>query len=1461
MKRLFLLLSFVALSQCWQRSEVYSIIASKLIRPHSTYDVILQSDKTADTLFFNVSIGKYDEVDDSFTNALGLETISVQLEPNTQKKISFEIQDLFPDQYDLGIEYQEHKKLDPIFNSYPLLYVKSHSKILIQTDKGIYKPGDKFQFRILALNENDLPNSNSIFTAFLTNADGYRIKEWANHSLDSFGHFQDSFEFSENVALGKYVLTVQLGKQKKETSFELKEYVLPLFSVDITIPSKVSREQPEMPILISSKYTHGKNVRGTANVKILYKRNQYLLNNKIECFSVDLPINGQAETVFNPFSVTDLMTVNGDIQFEAIVTVTESTSGMAFTEKKDFKRTESMIEMKFAVEPKNDLIPGIKFINIIKGTTLDGKPFEDTVNPVEITISSVYNKPVETFEAYFVNGTIPLVYDIPLESHFLLMKAVYKKKAFYLCNSEYYPNKNSIEFVAYDQVNLVNNKIKFVPAENSNNLPKVKAQIRTSIPIERFSWIVFANQEMQLNQLVTAESKSTHEIEFDFIPSLHRGFQLIAYYMPEKSSRWVFAEARYDVSINQLSDLQISSSIQTGKPGDEPTITVEGLPETFIALLGVDKSNMLLKKPTLIDEKQYEEMKKAAIEESLEEEDPYQPVPAIFFDSSKFYFVTNGFYPCEEGDHDAVQLMGIRGGVSRGGGYERYELSSAEASFEDSQPQLQIRKDFPETWIWADAITDPVTKKATFKPKIPDSITTWILNAFGVNTKTGLSVAHTPYELTVFNNFFIKANLPYSVVRDEVVTINVLVYNYLGKHKTVQVTLHNELGEFLFVKTPSELISEENELEQEQDQARQTRSVQVAQDEVASVSFLIRAKQVGHIKLQMVGQTEDGLAGDKVEQLLLVKPEGEVQRFNKALLISLKESEEFVERVPISIPSDVVPSSSVITVDAIADVLGSRLDNLDDLVRMPYGCGEQNMAGLVPNIVAMQYLTKTNQLTDTIKRKVIKNLESGYVRQLKYQHHDGGFSAFGKSSYYLKEPSTWLTAYVVNWFSQASSIITVDKSILGMAIRYLLKQINSQGHVIEKGYLFDKRMSGGVGKTDENSYSIPLDAFVLISLNQAKTIGLVEESSLNLLTQVLESFVTNYKQTEDTTSSEDDQYYTWAIVSAALNQVGSSKASKAFEHLWTYRKVDANHALFFENSKKAKVDDKKQSLYYSYLSKPNSHSVEATAYALSVLTSRKDVENGLRVIQWLISKQNSNGGWSSTQDTVVAMNALAQFAAFTYEPNTNLNVNFASKSKSSEESVSPFKGSFDLTKANSLVLQKSEWNERGFEQEFEQLKEIEVKSKGVGTAIVQVSWQYNVAKKDENNVFTINHKVNQHGPSTFEMEVCAKYSEEGETNMAIVSVETPSGFEYDSSELNQLRQSNNEIQRIDVNSHNNQASFYFNSINKEGVCFKVTLNRINCVYNLKPALINVYDYYQTDKATRYFYEIPIKIQC
>lgn len=120
----------------------------------------------------------------------------------------------------------------------------------------------------------------------------------------------------------------------------------------------------------------------------------------------------------------------------------------------------------------------------------------------------------------------------------------------------------------------------------------------------------------------------------------------------------------------------------------------------------------------------------------------------------------------------------------------------------------------------------------------------------------------------------------------------------------------------------------------------------------------------------------------------------------------------------------------------LGDIMSVVIKNLNNLIRMPHGCGEQNMLNFVPNIVVLNYLNKTNQLTAEIEEKAIKYLQVGFQRELTYRHIDGSFSAFGHSD---ASGSTWLTAFVVRSLRQATAYIDIEESIFVSALEWLSK--------------------------------------------------------------------------------------------------------------------------------------------------------------------------------------------------------------------------------------------------------------------------------------------------------------------------------------------------------------------------------------------------------------------------------------
>ena len=72
-------------------------------------------------------------------------------------------------------------------------------------------------------------------------------------------------------------------------------------------------------------------------------------------------------------------------------------------------------------------------------------------------------------------------------------------------------------------------------------------------------------------------------------------------------------------------------------------------------------------------------------------------------------------------------------------------------------------------------------------------------------------------------------------------------------------------------------------------------------------------------------------------------------------------------------PNNVVPGSEYIEVSAVGDILGPSIPNLANLIKMPFGCGEQNMLNFVPNIVILNYLKVKYKVTFLYKHFLMQN--------------------------------------------------------------------------------------------------------------------------------------------------------------------------------------------------------------------------------------------------------------------------------------------------------------------------------------------------------------------------------------------------------------------------------------------------------------------------------------------------------
>ena len=208
-------------------------------------------------------------------------------------------------------------------------------------------------------------------------------------------------------------------------------------------------------------------------------------------------------------------------------------------------------------------------------------------------------------------------------------------------------------------------------------------------------------------------------------------------------------------------------------------------------------------------------------------------------------------------------------------------------------------------------------------------MTSEITTGFSVDAIAGLSLTKQPSTLTVFQPFLVTTNLPYSIKLGEVISIMVLVFNYMNVDQTAEVTLFNREEEFEFV----DIDDEENSNQAKRMrflETEQTKKVDVMSRSGVTARFMIRAVKVGLITIKVVGRT--ALAGDDLERQLLVEPEGVTVFNNQAKYVDLRSRRELKTTIEIDVPSYAVPESTKVEFSVIGDILGPSLENLDQLM-------------------------------------------------------------------------------------------------------------------------------------------------------------------------------------------------------------------------------------------------------------------------------------------------------------------------------------------------------------------------------------------------------------------------------------------------------------------------------------------------------------------------------------------------
>lgn len=256
--------------------------------------------------------------------------------------------------------------------------------IYVQTDKSIYKPGDKVHFRVLILNGETKPVAAESVQVYITDANYNRIKQF-DKVLCVRGVYAEHLQLSEEPVLGVWGIHVVINDEDTGfvKNFEIAEYVLPKFDVSIITKGKI-RSIEDIVVTYSAKYTYGKDVEGTAVVSAHAIDDWWAP-------TVERTLDNTTKTVsFN--LITDLnLQVYYTRTIQITLTFTEALTGV----QRRTTSTVSVYNIPYTVTltGSDSLIrPNLPFVLSASVKDINEVPTTDVRNPISFSITYTLNE-------------------------------------------------------------------------------------------------------------------------------------------------------------------------------------------------------------------------------------------------------------------------------------------------------------------------------------------------------------------------------------------------------------------------------------------------------------------------------------------------------------------------------------------------------------------------------------------------------------------------------------------------------------------------------------------------------------------------------------------------------------------------------------------------------------------------------------------------------------------------------------------------------------------------------------------------------------------------------------------------------------------------------------------------------------------------------------------------------------
>ncbi|XP_014674066.1 PREDICTED: CD109 antigen-like [Priapulus caudatus] len=266
----------------------------------------------------------------------------------------------------------------------------------------------------------------------------------------------------------------------------------------------------------------------------------------------------------------------------------------------------------------------------------------------------------------------------------------------------------------------------------------------------------------------------------------------------------------------------------------------------------------------------------------------------------------------------------------------------------------------------------------------------------------------------------------------------------------------------------------------------------------------------------------------------------------------------------------------------------------------------------------------------------------------------------------------------------------------------------------------------------------------------------------------------------------------------------------------------------------------------------DSLNVETTAYALMSYNLRNHWQTK-HIVKWLNNQRNTDAGFISTQDTIVALEALYQFSIKSQNRHLYHFTALVEASSTSQWSTT-------------LEVPRGEWSDMKVAQIPDAWGSVRVTASGTGLALLQLAVSYTIdvmryyLPAFPVEAFQMDTKIIYYGfnYSTVDYDICARwvYTEESDrSGMAVIEADVPSGYVVHQMELDDLAENGNVRNLMRADFEGDRVVLYFDYMDTNPICVRFYAKRWYPVANMTQwHKVAIYDYYAPERGNVTMFE-------